>query len=50
MLFQIQLIHERSKTPPELKKLSGREKVMAGTMARRWGGASTAASHWTAPG
>jgi hypothetical protein len=25
-------------------------KVIAGTIALRWGGLSTAASHWTAPG
>jgi hypothetical protein len=50
MLFQIQSSQERSKTPPEWKKFRGVENVMAGAIALRCGGDSTAASHCTAPG
>ena len=50
MLSQIQSIQERSNAPPEWKKLSGVEKVIAGAIATRCGGDSTAASHCTAPG
>ena len=49
MLSQVQSSHEPSQTPPEYQKLSGVEKVIAGTIATR-GRRSTAASHCTAPG
>ena len=50
MLCQIQLIHELSQTPPVYQKCVGDAKVIAGTIAFKCGGDSTAASHCTAPG
>src|SRR3954447_24439171 len=50
MLSQVQSSQDPSHTPPEYQKLSGLEKVMAGTIALSDGGCSTAASHSTAPG
>ena len=50
MLSQVQSSQDPSHTPPEYQKLSGRENVIAGTIARSDGGRSTAASHCTAPG
>jgi hypothetical protein len=49
-LFQIHGIQEASQTFPEYQKCRAEAKVMAGTIALRLGGLSTAASHWTAPG
>ena len=50
MLSQVQSSHDPSHTPPEYQKVSGVEKVIAGTIALSEGGCSTAASHCTAPG
>ena len=50
MLCQIQLIQELSHTAPVYQKCVGDANVIAGTIAFKWGGDSTAASHCTAPG
>ena len=50
MLSQVQSSHDLSHTPPEYKKFSGVEKVIAGTIALSERRRSTAASHCTAPG
>ena len=51
MLSQIQAIQDRSRTPPRHRRsCAGDENVIAGTIAFRCGGDSTAASHCTAPG
>jgi hypothetical protein len=50
MFNHVHSSHELSQTPPVYQKWVGEANVIAGAIATRCGGDSSAASHCTAPG